>query len=431
MRHLLRLAAILCFTLTVPAGVADAVWLPSNIEEGDGQGGFVLHPAQKQAISAPGGARPFGLVQMDNGRIAMVASAGAGTGEHPVITFSNNGGNDWSAFQSLPTASTGSDSRPMMLTYLGGQNLSYVSGQFRYFSNDRGNTWSEVVPVPPTTNGYAFNESEGNAGVDRDANGNVTRVMEVGWAWDASWPSGAFTGRFRSSANGGRTFGPETQPANWKYVSTYNDQGYLRGVSDGSIVRAANGDLVAALRTDMPARFYLDGGPYDDSLEGTAVSISKNNGATWSNLNILFEAGRHHANLQRLPNNDLLMTLINRDDIRTPGGSRLDSTMRGCDALLSHDNGLTWNLDQRITLDEFNYSRTDGYWVDGACGHLGTVVLADGSALTAYGNYLNGTVVLTKWNPMDCPEPGTCVLVAIAAGWIGLAALLRCRRRKS
>jgi hypothetical protein len=434
MRHLLRLAAILCLALTGPANLADALWLPSSIKEGNGQGGFITHDARKQAISAPGGVRPYGLVQMDTGRIAMVVSAGAGTSEHPAITFSDNGGDTWSAFQSLPTASAGSESRPLMLTYLGGGNLSYVSNQnisgashcSSYFSSDYGQTWGQPVALPPAATGYTF-MMEGNTGVDRDANGNATRVMEIGYPANelAGWPNAAFTAGFRSSTDGGRTFGPETQPANWKYTSTYNGVGYTRGVSEGSVVRAANGDLVAALRTDMPARFYKNGGPYDDSLEGTAVSISHDNGATWSNLNLLFEAGRHHANLQLLPDGDLLMTLIVRDDIRT--GDNLTTSMRGCDALLSHDNGATWNLDQRITLDEFSYLNPSD-WVEPQCGHLGTTLLSDGSVLTAYGNYLDGTVVLTKWNPTDCPEPGTLVLAAIAAGLFGLKAVRRGRR---
>jgi hypothetical protein len=423
MRPRLRFAAILCLAVTVPVGVADAAWTTSTIKEGDGNGGFVLHAAQKQAISASGGARPFGLVQMDNNQIAMVVSAGAGADEHPAITFSANGGDTWSSFQSLPTASTGSASRPMMLTYLGGENLSYVSGPYRYFSGNYGQDWSAPVPVPPTADGYAVN-MEGNAGVDRDGGGNATRVMEIGYGWETSWPSGAFKGRFRYSLNGGHAWQGEVQPENWKYVSTYNGQGYLRGVSEGSVVRAANNWLVAALRTDMPARFYMSGGPYDDSLEGTAVSISKDNGATWSNLDLLFESGRHHANLQLLPDGDLLMTMIVRDDIRSGGG--LDSSMRGCDALLSHDNGLTWNLDHRITLDTFSYLDPN-YWVNGECGHLGTTVLSDGSVLTAYGNYLNGAAVLTKWDPTDCPEPGTFLLAAIAVGLLGLTALVRRR----
>jgi hypothetical protein len=56
--------------------------------------------------------------------------------------------------------------------------------------------------------------------------------------------------------------------------------------------------LVAALRTDMPPRYFA--GPHDDSLEGTAIPISRDDGRCWSELQFLFDVGRHHASLQRL-----------------------------------------------------------------------------------------------------------------------------------
>ena len=107
----------------------------------------------------------------------------------------------------------------------------------------------------------------------------------------------------------------------------------------------------------MPPKYF--DGPNDDSLEGTAISLSEDDGKTWSEMQILFDAGRHHANLQRLPNNDLVCTVIVRDDIQ-PGNlneGELTSRRRGCDAVISHDNGKTWNLDRRYELDGFDYLR--------------------------------------------------------------------------
>jgi hypothetical protein len=401
-----------------------AAWQTTQIKQGDGRGGVVQYPAQKQAVAAPGCTKnlPFGLVQMDNGKIAMIMSVGnSSTPEHPVMAFSSNGGQDWSGFQSLPTTGTSSAGRPMMLDYLGGGKLSYVSAGRRYFSNDYGQTWPSSVAVQNVKGAYGAN-CEGNDGIDRDSSGNATRVMEVDYYWPngemAGYPQAATNAVFRYSTNEGRSWTGEVQPPAWKYNVSYKGQTYQRGVSEGSVVRAANGNLVAALRTDMPPRFYVDGGPNNDNLEGTGVSISHDNGATWSAVNVLFDAGRHHANLQRLPNDDLLMTVIVRDDIRTGGG--LTTHNRGCDALLSHDNGATWNLDQRITLDEFNYYNSSD-WLDGQCGHLGSAVLSDGSVLTAYGKYLNGTAVLIKWNPeaLAVPEPSACALAATGLlGWL-------------
>jgi hypothetical protein len=87
------------------------------------------------------------------------------------------------------------------------------------------------------------------------------------------------------------------------------------------------------------------------------------------------------------------MTLIVRDDVQ---GGKLASYRRGCDALISHDHGLTWNLDRRIVLDEFEFF--DGVkWYNGETGHHASTVLDDGSILTAYGKYITKGVNLIRW----------------------------------
>jgi hypothetical protein len=124
--------------------------------------------------------------------------------------------------------------------------------------------------------------------------------------------------------------------------------------------------------------------------------IRQGDGKTWSEMQILFEAGRHHANLQRLPNGDLVCTLVVRDDIHK---GKLVSQGRGCDALVSTGHGRTWNLDRPLELDRFDFLRQDGYWGDGRCGHVATAALPDGHILSAYGQYNLGGAVLIKWKP--------------------------------
>lgn len=99
---------------------------------------------------------------------------------------------------------------------------------------------------------------------------------------------------------------------------------------EGGLVRAANGWIVAALRMDIEPR-YFDHPQCHDNLMGTAVSVSKDDGKTWSPIQKIFEAGRMHANLLRLPNGDLVMTVIKREDIR---GGNLASYRRGCEAVV-------------------------------------------------------------------------------------------------
>jgi hypothetical protein len=238
--------------------------------------------------------------------------------------------------------------------------------------------------------------AEGNSLVDRDSRGLATRIAQVGWNYDAgtSHPISPANGLLRWSSDGGRTWTRETRPDAWRFTVEYDGKRYVRGISEGALVRAANGWIVAALRTDMPPRYFALP-TKDDNLEGTAVSISKDDGATWSPLQFLYDAGRHHAHLLRLPNGDLVMTLIVRTDVRD---SRLASYRRGCEAVLSHDNGLTWDLGRKYVLDEWEFF--DGVkWQNGECGHLFSTVLDDGAILTCFGKYLAKGACLIRWWP--------------------------------
>ena len=394
------LAVLLVVCGTVPRVQSDeaAGWKPHRIRQGDGQGGWIVKSAQcqplKQSFWGPseGSWAAFGLAQMDNGEIVLVGtSKPEGGGEDTVIAFSSDRGESWSEFESIP----GVTGRPMMLAYLGKGVLTFRVGQ-RYFSADYGRTWSEHVPVPLTSEGHPFSP-EGNPVVDRDAQGIATAIGEIGWHYGPSGASGypdeACGAVFRWSYDGGYTWVDEVEPAQWYWTDTYNGKSFARGVSEGAVTRAQNGWLVAALRTDMPAR-YLDQ-PHDDSLEGTGISISKDNGKTWSPIKLLFDAGRHHAHLLTMPNGDIVMTLTVRDDVRN---GKLATYRRGCDAVVSHDNGLTWDLARSYVLDQYEYY--DGNkWYNGECGHLYSTLLDDGSILTTQGNYKVAGMSLIRWRP--------------------------------
>ncbi len=379
-------------------------WQEHTIRQGDGKGGWIARPALRQILKHPDAdhTMPFGLVQMPNGEVAILCSrekqrAQGGKTFEPIIAFSKDGGATWSDFAVIPK--TGG--RPQYLEWLGGGRLSFITEVFdqgarpqRIFSNDYGRTWTETVDHPLTKTGMAFG-MEGNGWVDRNADGNAKAILELGWHYapGKSHPKDDATVVFRRSVDGGKTWIDEVAPPQWKFTMEHNGKKWLRGVSEGSIVRAANGDLVAALRSDMPPRYF--DGPNDDSLEGTSISISHDDGKTWSEMQFLFDAGRHHANLQRMANGDLVCTLVVRDDVRD---GKLASHRRGCDAVISKDNGRTWNLDRRYELDAYDFLRADGYWVDGVCGHVGATVLSDGHMLSVYGRYRDGACLI-KWKP--------------------------------
>jgi len=406
-----------------------AQWNPYYVKQGDGAGGVVYRNAEIQVISKPPlsplgtittGIRPFGLVEilnnagMPSGTIAMTGGMQTVlTNGEPVISFSSDGGNTWGAWQ----ASGGGSS----LTDLGGGNLSAWAGfaNQRSYSADSGATWSAAADVQQVLGRDWVNE--GNAGVIRDAMGNATKVMEIGFGSGESAGVGPYKSYYRESPTGGLLdwkgadgVALQTDPgSSWQYNSfDGNGDPMVRGTSEGSVIQAANGDLVAVLRTDIPA-VYVDGigGPVlvNDNLEGTAISRSTDGGLTWSNLNVLYEAGRMHGNLQRLPNGDLALTMINRADIRgTLDGTSADLTTnnRGADMLISTDNGVTWDLDKRITLYEVERLDSDpDQWFSGDVGHLATTVLGDGSLLTAFADNQadenRSASILVKWDPSD------------------------------
>ncbi len=375
--------------------IARTGWLAHHIRQGDGQGGWVARPARIQILKAEGFGytMPFGIVQLDNGDLVMSCSSGepGKPGAKCIVVRSSDDGATWSDFVDM-----GHGGRPMVLSNLGGKRVTFVLGP-RYYSNDGGRTWDETVPHPRTKDDRTFHH-EGTAWVDRDEDGNVTAIHELGWHYAPGkrHPVDDATVTYRRSLDGGKTWVAEVAPPQWKFEMEHNGKTHLRGVSEGSIARAANGDLVAALRTDIPPKYF--DGPHDDSLEGTGISISKDNGKTWSEMNFLNYAGRHHANIQRMANGDLVCTVIVRVDCDDKTHT-LASYRRGMDAWVSRDNGQTWSMGERYELDAYNFSRHDGYWVDGKCGHIGAVALKNGKMLSAYGHYQMGAVVLVEWDP--------------------------------
>jgi hypothetical protein len=354
---------------------------------------------------------PFGIVAMDNGEVLLAASWHDGTSdkaavsEKPVIAISRNRGDTWSEWTAVP----GAAGRPVMLTDLGKGRLVFQTDPLgprlskQYFSKDYGRTWPESRGLQAAANkgttgdGKApgFFGAEGNAWVDRDKQGLAKRIGQIGWNYDPAkrWPKDPANGIIRWSKDGGRSWSDEAIPKAWTYQEKHKGKTYARGISEGSLVRAANNWLVAALRTDIPAR-YLDV-PHNDSLEGTGISISKDDGKTWSPVKILFDAGRHHAHLLRLPGGELVLTVIVRVDVQD---GKLASYRRGLEAILSHDNGQTWDVAHKYILDGFSFLDAK-QWFNGECGHLSSTLLYDGSLLTCYTNYLTKAVSLIRWKP--------------------------------
>ena len=370
-------------------------WKPHLVRKGNHKGGWTSHPAQYQFLHKDTGryVMPFGVAQMDNGEVLFAGSwhdnsaEAADQAERPVTAVSRDGGATWTELQLVESAG----GRPVMLAYLGKGELFFQTDLQKtinqHFSHDYGRTW-ERQPLQPASSGENF-AGEGNPWVDRDNQGGVIRIGAIGYYMPKKYPEDPTHAMIRWSTDGGRTWVNEASPVEWQWQEQYAGKTYARSVSEGSLVRARNGWLVAALRTDMPAKFFQY---RNDNLEGTAISISKDEGKSWSSPQVLYKAGRMHAHLLRLPNGTLVLTHVMRQDIED---GRLASYRRGCGAIVSRDNGQSWDMAGRYILDEFEFS--DGKRNTTACGHLYSTLLNDGSILTCYGHYPSKGAALIRW----------------------------------
>ena len=380
-------------------------WKATSIKQSDGKQGWVLRPAQVQFLHYSDGKTPyydrkfsqlipFGVAQMDNGEVALIGAwADESKKSQPVIAFSENGGNLWTPFKNIESADC--HGRPMMLTDLGGGQLMFqteAKPSRQFFSSDYGRTWPESRPLQLASNGLKFNV-EGSALVDRDAAGLAKRIASIGFSYTRTrrFPKDPAVAMLRWSDDGGRNWINETQPG-WGWREEYQGKTIQHGTGEGSIARARNGWLVAALRTDMAAEFY----PYhNDNLMGVGVSVSKDDGRTWTPMQRLYEAGRMHTHLIVMPGGEIVLTHIMRQDVK---GGRLVSYGRGAGAVVSYDNGLTWDMAHRYLLGDFEFA--DGTPFALACGHQWSALLDDGYLLTVFGHYSSKGACLIKWKPV-------------------------------
>ena len=88
------------------------------------------------------------------------------------------------------------------------------------------------------------------------------------------------------------------------------------------------------------------------------------------------------------------MVVIRRVDFRN---GELVSYRRGCDAVISHDHGETWDIEHMIVLDDVAYCNGE-HWIRGECGHVSSTLLPDESILTGYCNTYTGGVLI-RWKP--------------------------------
>jgi hypothetical protein len=295
-----------------------------------------------------------------------------GKTQQPVRTafiHSDDHGQTWSERRWL---STDAERRPeavvLGLTNLGGGKLLAIPESLNrglWSSSDYGESW-KLLPADDAQNPR---KTWDPMLVLRNADGRVTKLCQASWREGVPWGSPDYYSQasIRFSTDEGKTWSADAKVPEWL------------GVNEVNLIRAANGDLVAACRTDYPKRFAHH---KFDQFDGLAVSVSKNEGKTWSDLKPLYEWGRHHPSLVLLPEGKLLMTYVVR--LGYPATYQ-GIPQFGVEAVISRDHGQTWDKEHRYVLASWEGTITSGtaWW----CGvqSTSTILLPDGMLLTVFG----------------------------------------------
>jgi hypothetical protein len=359
--------------------MASAQWKPHVVRQLNGRSGVVELAAQSQVVTEGWNrvaAVPYIVYMAERDRVLMLVSCDYP--HHAMVLWSDDRGATWTEPRDVHADAEGKPdtSLGLCLTYLG-QGKVVLCEARRWFSEDYGEAWGNPQAIPPGPEGGPFYQWDAML-VDRDpATGSVVRLAETGYNVSNGW-SQAF---IRFSADEGLNWSEALTVPQW---STINEV---------ALVRARNGDLVAACRTDFRGKFRTQ----VDHYEGLAVSVSKDDGHTWSERNRLYDWGRHHPSMVVLPSGDVVMTYVVR---RGYPDTQEGFPQFGVEAMVSHDSGRTWDLDHRYMLAVWagNRKGPNCWWASSQA--TSSVLLPDGSILTAF-----GTGYRSRPGPDGLPTP--------------------------
>lgn len=377
-------------------------WKEHWIAKGGEETGFVLRKAaiaylNLRSYDEYDRLLPFGIVSGGEGHVMVLLSRehagrnGRDAKFAPYVAISRDGGETFPEAFAVP----GLSGRPVGLakysdTHYVFKCCAHRNGKTivtRVQSRDGGRTWAERTEEAPSPLLGRVMASEGSPAVLRADGGQALYEIVCDSTGHPVAPSTAYIRRY--AEDGGFVDFPA--PEAWKWSASAGGKTYARAVDEGSLAYARDGSLVAALRTNMLPTYFA--GVHDDSLEGLAISRLSPDGRDASPLRVLYTAGRHHAHLLALPDQELLLTNILRTDVR---GGKLASFRRGCEAIVSTDGGHTFDPQRKYVLDWYNYLHDGHDWVSGMCGHCASALVGS-RVLTVYGNYVNRGATMIFW----------------------------------
>ena len=290
------------------------------------------------------------LTKLDNDRLVLIATGCMDPS--PIaertcfILFSDDEGTTWTQPHEIHRG----PERPEPIN-LGGKRLMILPSDdpgFMCFSDNGGYDWGDRIPFPTLPDGRVT-PRHGTVLVEGEVLSGIFMAAE---SPDASgWEAGSL---IRRSRDGGHTWTEGIWlPREWQ-------------VSEGSLARAKDGALVAALRTTQAPGMPT----YCDHWRRITSARSLDEGLTWTDHQVHFDYGKVHAELLTLKNGDLLMTYAVRM------GELEGEMYHGVEAVLSRDCGRTWDWDRRFVLYRWAMHQSVHSPV--------SVELADGRILTIF-----------------------------------------------
>ncbi|MSO23782.1 MAG: exo-alpha-sialidase [Acidobacteria bacterium] len=367
-REFLKIIGCSVIVLLFFAQLALGEWKENEVRQLNGRAAQITLPAKSQIVTERWNrvaAVPYLVYMLDKDRLLMLVACD--DPHQAMVLRSDDHGASWSSPHYVHTNSAGQPEAGWGtgLTYLGNGKLLLMSGgKWVWFSSDHGETWTERVPFPPASNGVVLDFGWDPLLVDKNPqNGTVERLIAGGWHPMPGYSQGGI----RFSADVGLNWGELIDVPEWW------------GVSEVAFVRAQNGNIVAGCRTDFPKRFRKTN---FDHYEGLGTSVSEDNGRTWSKLWRLYDWGRMHPSLVVLPKGEIVMTYV----VRKGYPDTEDGFPQfGIEAVVSYDNGQTWDLDHRYILANWSGIRKGPNAWYASSQATSTVLLPDGSLLTAFG----------------------------------------------
>lgn len=305
-----------------------------------------------------------GLTKLDDGRLALTLSGdlkyefvNEGDRREGLLLFSDDDGITWTQPERVPIH------RSIPIN-LGGERLmlrgNLGPAHAHCISTDGGATWGSVEPIPPAPDGReGYTDLVLHPLVEGDTVTAIFFSSEPGC----------------DDQYGKKVEGGERPPLAHSFIrryhistNTWDDPVYFPiewRTIEGMLTRAADGSLVAAFRTDMPA--YVPAP--SDHWDGIMTTRSLDNGKTWSEPARHFKYGYMHTHLLPLPDGRIVLTYAARI------GELDGMNYHGIEAVVSSDNGMTWDWEHRFILFR---------WTDQCTHSPQSVQLSDGRILTVF-----------------------------------------------